>query len=171
LERTAPVSGSTGLLDYACTLVGDQSAKSEEYALAVEAPVASVCPCSKAISDYGAHNQRGYVRIEARLHMLSDGPAMVWFEELIEIAEDCGSSAVFPVLKRSDERHVTMHAYDRPAFVEDMARGAAEQLMRDARVDAFVVHVKNQESIHNHAAFARVTGARTGMRWPGIEGG
>ena len=120
-------------------------------------PVTSVCPCSKAISDYGAHNQRGHITIRVRPRDDDDGqPAMVWIEELIEIAEASASSPVFPLLKRPDERHVTMRAHDHPVFVEDMARAAARALSHDGRIAWFSVEAANDESIHNHAAFARI---------------
>lgn len=156
LERTAPVSGAKALMDYECSFVGDSNG-GDEFTLGVSVPVTSLCPCSKAISDYGAHNQRGRIRIEVR--SVPSEPAeknLVWIEELIEIAERSGSSPVYPLLKRPDERHVTMQAYDNPVFVEDMVRNVAEALMSDARIAWFCVSAKNEESIHNHAAFARI---------------
>jgi GTP cyclohydrolase I len=126
----------------------------------VRVPVTSVCPCSKAISDRGAHNQRGWVTIEARP---SDPTAEVWFDDLIAIAESAGSSPVYALLKRPDERHVTMAGYDNPVFVEDMARTVAQALSKDPRIAGFAVRVVNDESIHNHAAYAHIP-------WdPGVE--
>ena len=121
-------------------------------------PVTSVCPCSKAISDYGAHNQRGHITLAGVQRPDDDAgqPAMVWIEELVEIAEASASSPVFPLLKRPDERYVTMHAYDNPVFVEDMARAAARALSDDGRIAWFSVEAASDESIHNHAAFARI---------------
>jgi GTP cyclohydrolase I len=125
--------------------------------MGIKVPVTSLCPCSKAISDYGAHNQRGYVTIEVRPTNARDGEVtLIWFEELIQIAEQAASCPVYPILKRQDERHVTMQAYDKPAFVEDIVRDCAVALQRDPRVSWFKVNVENHESIHNHAAFAEV---------------
>lgn len=162
LERDAPVSGAGAFMDYACAFVGDMSADETSFILRVQVPVTSLCPCSKAISDYGAHNQRGYVTIEVRSAQASDGnPELIWIAELIEIAELAASSPVYPLLKRSDERYVTMQAYDNPVFVEDIVRNVAVQLRDDPRVAWFRVHAVNQESIHNHNAFARVEWTRT----------
>jgi GTP cyclohydrolase I len=116
-----------------------------------------LCPCSKSISDYGAHNQRGYISLDIRPTSEADGTVtLIWLEELITIAEQAASCPVYPLLKRQDERHVTMQAYDKPAFVEDMVRDCAVALRNDPRVDWFRVNVENHESIHNHAAFAEV---------------
>ena len=122
-------------------------------------PVTSLCPCSKAISDYGAHNQRGLVTIQVRsIHDGDGSPRLIWIEELIEIAEQSASAPVYPLLKRADERHVTMQAYDNPVFVEDIVRNVAARLQADARVAWFRVHAVNQESIHNHSASPRSSG-------------
>lgn len=129
LERAAPVSEAKGLMDYACTFVGEANGKKDEFILGVRVPVATLCPCSKAISDYGAHNQRGYVNIEVRSARTESGnPELIWIEELIESAERSASAPVYPLLKRADERHVTMQAYDNPVFVEDLVRNVAERL-------------------------------------------
>jgi GTP cyclohydrolase IB len=161
LLRTAPVSGAQALMDYECAFIGQQNGRSNDFVLEVRVPVASLCPCSKEISDYGAHNQRGYVTIEVRSVRDDAGfPALIWIEEVVDIAERSGSAPVYPLLKRSDERHVTMQAYDNPAFVEDIARNAAAQLADDARVTWFRVRVVNHESIHNHSAFAQVEWSR-----------
>ena len=158
-SRTAPVSGATGLLDYAVTLSGRSALDGERLSLTVRVPVTSVCPCSKAISDYGAHNQRGYLTVTVEPCQQGDGTfATVWVEELIDIAEASASSPVYPILKRSDERHVTMAGYDHPVFVEDMVREVALHLRDDNRVQAWDVEAVNDESIHNHGAFARVRG-------------
>jgi GTP cyclohydrolase I len=157
LHRMAPVTGSAALMDYQCQLSGYGEGSCTIVTLAVRVPVTSVCPCSKAISDYGAHNQRGHVTLRVRPRDDEVGkPVMVWIEELIEIAEASASSPVFPLLKRPDERHVTMRAHDHPVFVEDMARAAARALSQDGRMNWFSVEAANDESIHNHAAFARV---------------
>jgi GTP cyclohydrolase IB len=157
LHRRAPVTGSAALMHYQCRLSGHSDGSPTVLTLAVRVPVTSVCPCSKAISDYGAHNQRGHITLRVRPHDDEAGqPAMVWIEELIEIAEASASSPVFPLLKRPDERHVTMRAHDHPVFVEDMARAAARALSHDDRMAWFTVDAANDESIHNHAAFARI---------------
>jgi GTP cyclohydrolase I len=161
LERAAPASGAVGLMDYNCSFCAESKGSSSAFTLTVEVPVTSLCPCSKEISDYGAHNQRGQISIRVRSTLAPDGqPALIWIEELIETAESAGSSPVYPLLKRVDERHVTMHAYDNPVFVEDMVRHVAVSLQKDPRVAWFEVSAVNQESIHNHDAFASIEWAR-----------
>jgi len=162
LERAAPVSGARGLMDYECWFVGEVNGRVEDFVFGVRVPVTSLCPCSKAISDYGAHNQRSYVSIEIRTARKSGGEAaFVWIEELIDIAERSASAPVYPLLKREDERQVTMRAYDNPVFVEDIVRNVAVQLQTDARVSWFRIHAVNQESIHNHSVFAKVEWQRS----------
>jgi len=134
-ERRAPVTGATGLMDYECSFVGELNGTVDDFILGVIVPVRSLCPCSKEISDYGAHNQRGHVSIDVRSRKLPDGcHDFVWIEEIIAIAEESASSPLFPLLKRPDERHVTMHAYDHPVFVEDLVRAAAVRLRDDERI-------------------------------------
>ena len=169
LPRSAPVSGATGLLDYHCWFEGESGAGANRFMLGVEIPVTSLCPCSKEISDYGAHNQRGTVTIEVRSYPDDgNGDKIIWIEELIDIAENAASSPVYPVLKRPDERYVTMAAYDKPAFVEDIVRDVAVALQLDSRVTWFRVMVENQESIHNHSAFAEIEWSRDqgSVRYP-----
>lgn len=165
VERAAPISGAKAMLECQGRLVAEARADTVRSLIGVTVPVTSVCPCSKAISDYGAHNQRGHIRVDS---WLSDDATRastpLSLEELIEIAESCGSSPVYPLLKRADERHVTMTAHDNPVFVEDMARSVVHTLRDDSRISAFTVEVINDESIHNHAAFARVT-------WPAASTG
>ncbi|UQX87643.1 GTP cyclohydrolase FolE2 [Jatrophihabitans telluris] len=156
LPRSAPVSGATALMDYACRFRARLSAVVSEFALQVAVPVTSVCPCSKAISDYGAHNQRGLITIEVWPRQADGEFDLIWIEDLISIAEASASSPVYPILKRTDERHVTMAGYDKPVFVEDMVREAARELEADDRIAAFTVEAVNDESIHNHGAFARI---------------
>lgn len=166
VHRPAPVTGTVALLEYQCRLAGElTSTGAAEVTLGVRVPVTSVCPCSKAISDYGAHNQRSAITIHARVAGHEGVPADLAVENLIQVAEDAGSCPVFPVLKRPDERYVTMRAYDHPVFVEDMARTAAEALREDHRIAWFRVEASSEESIHNHAAFARIrsAGAAAGM--------
>jgi len=161
VERSAPASGAAGLMDYECRFVAEATEASDDFVLGVRVPVTSLCPCSKAISDYGAHNQRGYITIEVRPRRKDDRtPELIWFEELVDLAESCASAPVYPLLKRPDERHVTMQAYENPVFVEDMVRNASRRLQDDPRISWFRVHAVNQESIHNHDAFAEVEWAR-----------
>ena len=130
----------------------------------LDVPVMTVCPCSKAISREGAHSQRAIVRMRVRMTGFS------WLEEFIEMAEESGSSAVYTLLKREDEKFVTEHAFAAPAFVEDVVRNVAQRLSRHTHVDWFSVEVESMESIHNHNAFARIerslaaSGARKGAR-------
>lgn len=162
VERFAPVSRASGLMDYECTFTGEANGYHEDFVLGVRVPVTSLCPCSKAISDYGAHNQRGHVSIETRsLRLDRSEYAFIWIEDLIEIAERSASAPVYPLLKRADERHVTMQAYDNPVFVEDLVRNVALRLQRDERVAWFRVHAINHESSHNHSAFARIEWTRS----------
>ena len=161
LERIAPASGARALMDYECSFVGAANGTLEDFVLGVKVPVMTLCPCSKAISDYGAHNQRGYVSMEVRSFRAEDGkPELIWIEELVELAEQSASAPVYPLLKRPDERHVTMQAHDNPVFVEDVVRNVAVRLQDDPRVSWFHVHAENQESIHNHNAFARIEWTR-----------
>ncbi|MBS0376483.1 MAG: GTP cyclohydrolase I FolE2 [Proteobacteria bacterium] len=148
--KKAPVSGVKSLLDYRATLTGEISRGEIKTWIKVVVPVTSLCPCSKKISDYGAHNQRSHVTISARI----DGH--VWIEELIEIAEQEASCEVYGILKRPDEKYVTERAYDNPKFVEDMVRDVAVRLNADERIRAYVVESENFESIHNHSAYALI---------------
>src|SRR5499433_1090183 len=116
----------------------------------VVVPVTSLCPCSKEISDYGAHNQRSHVTISART------TGFVWIEELVEYAEKHASSELYGLLKRPDEKFVTERAYDNPKFVEDLVRDVAAVLNLDERIDSYVVESENFESIHNHSAYALI---------------
>jgi GTP cyclohydrolase I len=157
LMRTAPVSGLRAPMDYRCAFIGESSGERDDFILRVSVPVSTLCPCSKVISDYGAHNQRGYVTISIRTQREEGGAwQLVWIEELIEIAEKSASAPIYPLLKRTDERFVTMQAYDNPVFVEDVVRNAAAMLKQDARIRWFEVRAVNHESIHNHSAFAVV---------------
>jgi GTP cyclohydrolase I len=157
LQRTAPVSGLAAPMDYRCAFIGESNGTADDFLLRVEVPVSTLCPCSKVISDYGAHNQRGYVTITVRTERAADGAwQMLWIEELIEIAEKSASAPIYSLLKRTDERFVTMQAYDNPVFVEDVVRNVAAILREDPRIAWFEVRTVNHESIHNHSAFAVV---------------
>src|SRR4051812_28399613 len=158
MEKAAPVSGAKSLMDYECTFTGEVNGGAMDFALNVKVPVTSLCPCSKAISDYGAHNQRGLIDIDVRSLCSADGePELIWIEELVEIAERSASAPIYPLLKRPDERHVTMQAFDNPVFVEDMVRNVGIRLRDDSRVAWFRVKAANDESIHNHSAFAELS--------------
>jgi GTP cyclohydrolase IB len=154
LDRAAPATGAQAFVEYECGLSAMSSAEVNDLIMRVEVPVTSVCPCSKAISDRGAHNQRGWITIEARP---SGEDAGLWFDDLIDVAEAAASSPVYALLKRPDERHVTMAGYDNPMFVEDMVRDVARALDTDPRVAAFQLSAVNDESIHNHNAYAKIS--------------
>jgi GTP cyclohydrolase I len=162
IERAAPVTESRAMVDYECVFKGESNGHTDDFTLGVQVPVTTLCPCSKAISDYGAHNQRGQVTIEVR-SVISENthPTIIWIEELIEIAEGSASAPIYALLKRTDERHVTMQAYDNPVFVEDVVRNAAIKLQSDQRIEWFQVKAINQESIHNHSAFAELQWSRS----------
>jgi len=148
--KRAPVSGVESFMDYQASLIGEVRDGEACTWIKVVVPVTSLCPCSKRISDRGAHNQRSHVTIKARLreHM--------WIEELIDLAESEASCELWGILKRPDEKYVTEHAYDNPKFVEDMVRDVAVRLNDDARISAYVVESENFESIHNHSAYAMI---------------
>jgi GTP cyclohydrolase IB len=148
--KRAPVSGVESLMDYRAGLIGEQRRGHIDLWVRVSVPVTSLCPCSKRISDYGAHNQRSHLTITAKLR------SHMWIEELIEIAESEASCELYAILKRPDEKYVTERAYDNPKFVEDMVRDVAARLSHDGRVAAYVVEAENFESIHNHSAYARI---------------
>jgi GTP cyclohydrolase I len=157
LERRAPVTRASALMDYECSFDAVVNGGLDKFVFGVRVPVTSLCPCSKAISEYGAHNQRGYITIDVQsARDANNNYELIWFEELIAIAEQSASAPVYPLLKRADERHVTMQAFDNPVFVEDMVRNVAVLLRGDLRVAWFRIHALNQESIHNHSAFADV---------------
>ena len=148
--KRAPVSGAEGLLAYRCIARGESSARKVTQTFEVEVPITALCPCSKAISDYGAHNQRGLVTVSFRQR----NGKLVWFEEIIRMVEMAASCEVYSVLKREDEKYVTEKAFENPKFVEDVAREVAGQLMDHDRIAWFSVSVENQESIHAHNAYA-----------------
>ena len=154
LEKSAPVTRVKSLVDYEATLFGDLIDGDVSISTRVVVPVTSLCPCSKEISDYGAHNQRSHVTIT----VLAE--AFVWIEELIELAEINASSQLYGLLKRPDEKFVTEQAYDNPKFVEDMVRDVASALIRDERIVSYTVESENFESIHNHSAYARISGSK-----------
>lgn len=148
VTKTAPVSGEKSLMDYPCTIKADSSAA--YYALTVRVPVQSLCPCSKEISEFGAHNQRSFLTICIHAHDI------VWIEDIISIAEQSASTEIFSLLKREDEKYLTETAYNNPMFAEDMVRAAAEKLLNLKGIVYFSVEAENMESIHNHSAYARI---------------
>jgi len=154
MERRAPASGARALMNYRCALLAslERRGRRDRFDLVVEArtPVTMVCPCSKEISARGAHSQRSQITIRVRSR------GLVWLEELIEMAEAAASAPVYSLLKRADEKAVTERAYDHPRFVEDAVRAVAVRLKRDPRIEWFQVESENQESIHNHSAYAMV---------------
>ena len=150
LRKRAPVSGLASLLDYEGRWIAETRAGETSIHAEVGVPVKTLCPCSKEISDYGAHNQRSLVTI--RVELLQD----IEWHELVRFAEDQASSELWPMLKRVDEKWVTERAYENPKFVEDMVRDVALALDRDARIGRYRAEVENFESIHNHSAYARI---------------
>lgn len=147
MHKAAPVTGAEGLMALECGFEASAGA-TDDFVLSIMVRIATLCPCSKEISLRGAHNQRGHVRIKVRF----DGE--FWIEELVEIAESAGSCALYPILKREDEKFVTETAFDNPRFVEDVVREAALLLRNDKRIRWFQVEVENFESIHDHNAYA-----------------
>ena len=148
--KAAPVSGVESLMDYQVTWECEQVTGQRTMTVAVVVPVTSLCPCSKKISEYGAHNQRSHVTITAQLK----GPMNV--EDLIRVAEQAASCELWGLLKRPDEKYVTERAYDNPKFVEDLVRDVALALSSDERIAGYSVESENFESIHNHSAYAKI---------------
>lgn len=148
--KQAPVSGVESLMNYQASLIGELHNGKSELWLKVVVAATSLCPCSKDISKYGAHNQRSHITIKAKV----DGH--MWLEELIDIAEAEASCEVYGILKRADEKHVTERAYENPKFVEDIVRDVAVRMNNEERVRAYVVEAENFESIHNHSAYALI---------------
>ncbi len=150
IEKSAPATGALGLVDYRVSFHITYEKGADDFVLKVRVPLTTLCPCSKAISSYGAHNQRGYVTVAVRTQ------GTLWIEELIKMIERCGSAEIYSLLKRADEKIVTEQAYDHPVFVEDLVRNVAVELNQDPRIIAYQIEAENMESIHNHAAYALV---------------
>ena len=148
IEKKAPVTSAAGLVDYACTFGSSVSKKSSEIWVAVDVPVTSLCPCSKAISDHGAHNQRSLVSVRVWF------AKFFWLEDLIALVEDSASSELYALLKRPDEKFVTERAYERPRFVEDLVREVGLRLRRTPNYTHWEVEAESFESIHAHSAYA-----------------
>jgi len=152
-KKSAPSSGVESLLDYHATLSGKIIDGKTDLSVKVVVPVTSLCPCSKSIAKYGAHNQRSHITIEAKASEGSD----LHLEDLIDLAEQKASSELYAVLKREDEKVVTERAYDNPAFVEDIVRDIAVELNNNEKIDYYCLESENFESIHNHSAYAMIT--------------
>lgn len=149
INKAAPISGVQSLMDYEVTFTGEVREGGEyEFILKAVVPVTSLCPCSKKISDYGAHNQRSHVTVKATLN------DHLWIEDVVQLVEKQASCELYGLLKRPDEKYVTERAYDNPKFVEDMVRDVAGALNAEERISAFSVESENFESIHNHSAYA-----------------
>jgi GTP cyclohydrolase IB len=156
MEQLSPVSRSSALMDYSCFLSGELEGSELTMIVGAEVPVMTVCPCSLAICEAGAHSQRAMVRIQSRFE------GLLWLEELIRIAQDSASSPVYSLLKREDEKHVTEQAFAQPFFVEDVVRNAAQRLLAHELVLWFKVEVESFESIHNHSAYACIERSKDG---------
>ncbi|MDJ0881823.1 MAG: GTP cyclohydrolase FolE2 [Gammaproteobacteria bacterium] len=150
VNKQAPITGVESLLDYDVSLIGEINHGKTETRIKVQVPVTSLCPCSKSISDYGAHNQRSHVTVDAKTQ------GFIWIEEIIELVEQQASCELYGLLKRPDEKFVTERAYDNPKFVEDMVRDVAGKLNEDDRILSYVLESENFESIHNHSAYALI---------------
>ena len=153
MKKRAPVSGKEGVMNYRCEVKGGINEEGEvDIIWVVVVPMTTLCPCSKEVSLYGAHNQRSEVRLEVRMEGLES------LEELIVMVESVGSCELYSVLKREDEKYVTEKAYNEPLFVEDVVRDLVLKLELDSRVEWYKVEAENFESIHNHNAYALVEG-------------
>jgi GTP cyclohydrolase I len=150
IEKRAPVSGERSMMGYTCEYVGEVVDHRQHFFVGVEVPVTTVCPCSLEISDRGAHNQRGIVKVKLLFSKF------FWIEDLISLVEQSGSSEVYTLLKREDEKYITEHAFDHPLFVEDVAREVTRKLEARGEFPWFSVEVENFESIHNHSAYSYV---------------
>jgi GTP cyclohydrolase IB len=150
IRKDAPVSGTPGYLEYTCGFIGhmDEFGVMRDFTVSVSVPVTTLCPCSKEISDWGAHNQRGIVSVAVQFRRF------FWIEDLIAIIESCSSCDIYSVLKRQDEKYVTEKAFDNPKFVEDVVRDVADRLAKEGNITHFVIEAENYESIHNHSAYA-----------------
>ncbi|MCP5352391.1 MAG: GTP cyclohydrolase I FolE2 [Chromatiales bacterium] len=151
INKRAPVSGVESLMDYDVTLIGEIKNGETHTNIKVVVPVTSLCPCSKEISAYGAHNQRSHITVNVRTR------GFLWIEELVELVEKQASCELYGLLKRPDEKYVTERAYDNPKFVEDAVRDVAAALNAEDRITAYVVESENFESIHNHSAYALIS--------------
>ncbi|HRE42232.1 MAG TPA: GTP cyclohydrolase FolE2 [Ignavibacteria bacterium] len=147
-QKAAPVTGKLSLIDYFVTFHAMKNHQTKDFVMTVKVPVTTLCPCSKSISEYGAHNQRGEVTVSVRFKN------MVWIEDLISIVESSASSELYSLLKREDEKFVTEKAYENPVFVEDLVRNIVVKLKKNPEINWYKVEAENFESIHNHNAYA-----------------
>jgi GTP cyclohydrolase I len=150
IEKTAPVSGEKSLMEYLCCYIGEINHQKKLFHVGITVPVTTLCPCSREMSERGAHNQRGQVTV------ILEFKKFFWIEDVIELIEESASAPVYSLLKREDEKHVTEQAYDRPMFVEDLVREVTRRLGKDGNFTWFRVEAENFESIHNHSAYAMV---------------
>jgi GTP cyclohydrolase I len=151
VTKSAPVSGVKSLMDYDVSFIGEISGGVPTVLVRIVVPVTSLCPCSKEISDRGAHNQRSHITVQVRTRHF------IWIEELIDTVEKVASCDLYGLLKRPDEKYVTERAYDNPKFVEDMVRDVALRFNEDDRIAAYTIESENFESIHNHSAYAMLS--------------
>ena len=151
INKSAPVSGVKSLLDYEVTFIGEIKNGHHDVKVKLLIPVTSLCPCSKRISAYGAHNQRSHVTVTTKLS------EFMWIEDIIVMVEKQASSELYGLLKRPDEKYVTERAYDNPKFVEDMVRDIATAFNNEPRIESYIVECENFESIHNHSAYACIS--------------
>lgn len=156
IEKSAPVSGARSLMEYNCRYIGEINHQSKVFHVGITVPVTTLCPCSREMSDRGAHNQRGQVTVTLEFK------GFFWIEDVIELIESSASSPVYALLKREDEKWVTEHSYDHPMFVEDLVREVTRRLRDDPNFTWFRVEAENFESIHNHSAYAMVEWKREG---------
>jgi GTP cyclohydrolase IB len=160
IKKDAPISGTQGYLEYNCGFFGhlDKFNEMRDFTVSVSVPVTTLCPCSKEISDSGAHNQRGIVTVAVKFRKF------FWLEDLIAVIEGCSSCDIYSILKRQDEKFVTEKAFDNPKFVEDVVRDVAENLAKESNFTDFIIEAENFESIHNHSAYAYVESKKQGER-------
>jgi GTP cyclohydrolase I len=150
IEKSAPVSGAKSLMEYKCMFCGKIDSSEKEFFVGVVVPVTTVCPCSKELSNVGAHNQRSLVTVKVRFKRF------FWIEDIISLTEQSASGELYSLLKRVDEKFVTEKSYENPMFVEDVVRNVAEQLNKDDNFTWYSIEAENFESIHNHSAYAYV---------------
>ena len=150
IEKAAPATGAKSLMEYLCCFAGENNGRETDFMVGVTVPVTTVCPCSKEISNLGAHNQRSIVKVNLRFRKF------FWIEDVIKLVEDSASGEVYSLLKRADEKYVTEKAYENPMFAEDVVRSVAEKLNQHQNFIWYSVEAENLESIHNHSAYACV---------------
>ena len=150
IEKEAPVSGAKSLMEYQCGFFGESNGRRNDFLVGITVPVTTVCPCSKEISNVGAHNQRSIVKLKVKFKKF------FWIEDIIKLVEDSASCEVYSLLKRPDEKYVTEKAFGKPMFVEDVVRSVAEKLNKTDNIISYRVEAENIESIHNHSAYAYI---------------